>query len=46
MQDISIHDELVVKWYEMAQLGLPVSFYLIIQVGNFELNCRNAKIVI
>lgn len=29
-KEVTIHDEIVVKWYEMAALGLPVRLCLII----------------
>ncbi|KAM3145911.1 hypothetical protein pb186bvf_001889 [Paramecium bursaria] len=39
MFDISIYDEIVVKWFEMVQLGLP-STTLSAFVGSFKLTCE------
>ncbi|CAD8111027.1 unnamed protein product [Paramecium sonneborni] len=42
MYDVSVYDEIVVKWYEMAQLGLP-SATLSAFVGSFKLNCQEKQ---
>lgn len=42
MYDVSVYDEIVVKWFEMAQLGLP-SATLSAVVGSFKLNCEERQ---